>query len=81
MRCEPHPISGAVYEEVEGGLVRVEDKSRGKEGLFRWSGEWVEGSLTMADPHFGQTVPSGASPILVTLSILSLLFTSLAKGT
>ena len=52
MRCEPHPISGAVYEEVEGGLVRVEDKSRGKEGLFRWSGEWVEGSLTMADPHF-----------------------------
>ncbi len=52
MRCEPHPISGAVYEEVEGGLVRVEDKDRGKEGLFKWSGEYVEGTLTMADPHF-----------------------------
>ena len=52
MRCEPHPFSGAVYSEVEGGLVRVEDKDRGKEGLFKWNGEWVEGSLTMADPHF-----------------------------
>lgn len=52
MRSEPHPISGAVYSETEDGLVRVEDKERGKSGLFKWDGEWVEGNLTMADPHF-----------------------------
>lgn len=52
MRCEPHPISGAVYEEVEGGLVRVEDKERGKSGLFQWDGTHLEGDLTHADVHF-----------------------------
>ena len=52
MRCEPHPISGAVYEELEGGLVRVEDKARGKEGIFHFDGRHIEGSLTQADPHF-----------------------------
>src|SRR3989344_1302666 len=36
--------------------------------------------ITIDAPHLGHTVPSGASPILVTLSIVSLLFTSLAKG-
>ena len=51
MRCEPHPISGAVYQELEGGKVRVEDKARGKSGIFNWDGEWIEGDLTMADPH------------------------------
>ena len=52
MRCEPHPISGAVYQEVEGGKVRVEDKQRGKSGLFQWDGTWIEGDLTQADIHF-----------------------------
>ncbi len=52
MRCEPHPISGAVYEEIDGGLVRVEDKARGKSGLFKWDGTWIEGNLTSADLHF-----------------------------
>ena len=62
MRCEPHPISGAVYQEQEGGLVQVNDKARGKAGTFRWTGEWVEGDLTHADLHFlryigGPTLP------------------------
>ncbi|WP_197460218.1 aromatic ring-hydroxylating oxygenase subunit alpha [Sphingorhabdus sp. M41] len=52
MRCEPHPISGAVYQEVEGGKVRVEDKQRNKSGLFEWDGTWIEGDLTQADIHF-----------------------------
>lgn len=51
MRCEPHPITGAVYQELEDGLVKVEDKERGKSGVFRWDGKHVEGDLTQADPH------------------------------
>jgi phenylpropionate dioxygenase-like ring-hydroxylating dioxygenase large terminal subunit len=62
MRREPHPISGAVYEELGDGLVRVEDKAKGKSGVFRWNGEWVEGDLTHADFHYlrfigGPTLP------------------------
>ena len=61
-RCEPHPVSGAVYEELGDGKVRVEDKAKGKAGIFQWSGEWIEGDLTQADFHFlryigGPTLP------------------------
>ena len=52
MRSEPHPISGAVYEELGDGLVKVDDKARNKSGIFKWNGEWVEGELTQADYHF-----------------------------
>lgn len=51
MRIEPHPISGAVYEAIGDGLVRVEDKAKGKWGVFRFDGTWIEGTLTYADPH------------------------------
>lgn len=51
MRIEPHPISGAVYEAIGDGLVRVEDKAKGKWGVFRYDGTWIEGTLTYADPH------------------------------
>ncbi|MXO89915.1 Rieske 2Fe-2S domain-containing protein [Altererythrobacter aquaemixtae] len=51
MRCEPHPFTGAIYQELEDGMVRVEDKQAGKAGLFKWDGEYVEGDLTQADPH------------------------------
>jgi phenylpropionate dioxygenase-like ring-hydroxylating dioxygenase large terminal subunit len=62
MRCLPHPISGAVYQEIEGGLVRVDDKEKGSSGLFTWDGQFIEGSLTQADLHFlgfigGPTLP------------------------
>lgn len=64
LRCEPHPISGAVYQELGDGLVRVEDKERGLSGVFRWDGTWVEGDLTHADFHFlryigGPNLPPG----------------------
>lgn len=52
MRREPHPISGAVYEEIGDGTVRVENPKDGRQGLFKWDGSWVEGELTHADPHF-----------------------------
>jgi phenylpropionate dioxygenase-like ring-hydroxylating dioxygenase large terminal subunit len=64
MRREPHPISGAVYEEVGDGVVRVEDRAKGKSGLFRYDGTWIEGDLTHADPHLlrligGPDLPPG----------------------
>jgi nitrite reductase/ring-hydroxylating ferredoxin subunit len=64
MRSEPHPISGAVYEALGDGLVRVEDKAKGKSGVFHWTGTWVEGDLTHADPHMlnyvgGPDLPPG----------------------
>lgn len=51
MRKEPHPFSGAIYEEVEGNKVRITDEKRGKTGLFTWNGTWLEGNMTYADPH------------------------------
>jgi phenylpropionate dioxygenase-like ring-hydroxylating dioxygenase large terminal subunit len=56
MRREPHPYSGAVYEEVGDGTIRVEDKERGKSGRFNLDGSWIEGELTSADPNFLQFI-------------------------
>lgn len=50
MRCEPHPVSGFIYREVGEGLVRVEDEEKGRHGLFKADGTWLEGELTYADP-------------------------------
>lgn len=52
MRRDPHPISGAIYQELGDGVVLVEDAKTGKSGEFRWDGTWLSGSLTHADPHF-----------------------------
>jgi phenylpropionate dioxygenase-like ring-hydroxylating dioxygenase large terminal subunit len=64
LRREPHPISGAIYEEVGNGMVRVTDAAKGKEGLFRHDGTWIDGNLTYADPHMltyvgGPDLPPG----------------------
>jgi phenylpropionate dioxygenase-like ring-hydroxylating dioxygenase large terminal subunit len=64
LRSEPHPFSGAVYQEQYDGTVLVEDKARGLSGRFRLDGSWIEGSLTTADPNFlqyvaGPTLPEG----------------------
>lgn len=64
MRHLPHPISGADYQEVGEGVVRVSDPKTGKTGTFRWDGAWIDGALTHADPHFlihvgGPTPPEG----------------------
>jgi phenylpropionate dioxygenase-like ring-hydroxylating dioxygenase large terminal subunit len=64
MRREPHPISGADYQEVGEGIVRVRDPKSGKTGTFRWDGTWIEGELTHADPHYliyvgGPNLPDG----------------------
>lgn len=50
MRCEPHPVSGFIYREVGECIVRVEDQSTGRYGLFKADGTWLEGEITLADP-------------------------------
>jgi hypothetical protein len=62
MRRKVHPLSGAVYEDLGNGLVSV-DKA-GKKGIFKSTGEYVEGDLTFADLHMlvwvgGKPLPEG----------------------
>lgn len=64
LRREPHPISGAIYQELGDGRVRVDDPAKGKWGIFNWDGTWVEGDLTQADLHYlryigGPNLPPG----------------------
>ncbi|MFN0096755.1 MAG: aromatic ring-hydroxylating dioxygenase subunit alpha [Dehalococcoidia bacterium] len=54
MRSEIHPISGALYEELGDGKVRV-TKAK-KLGVFDWQGHHIEGNMTYADPHLLQWV-------------------------
>ncbi len=62
MRREPHPFTGAVYEEVGEGLVKVDDVAHGQSGTFKWTGEHLEGDLTYADPHMLYLVGGPALP-------------------
>lgn len=62
MRRKRHPLSGAIYEDMGGGLIRV--NKHGQEGVFKVSGEHVEGDLTFADLHMlvwvgGKELPAG----------------------
>jgi len=49
MRMKRHPLSGAVYDVRDDGLVVVEKNQ--VRGVFRHDGTWVEGELRVADPH------------------------------
>ena len=49
MRAKRHPLSGAVYDARDDGLVQVTDD--GVSGLFTARGVWVEGELRAADPE------------------------------
>ncbi len=51
MHTRRHPLSGAMYDVGEDGLVRVVTRD-GVEGVFTPDGTWVEGELRSADPHF-----------------------------
>lgn len=54
---EIHPFSGASYERTAEGHILV--RHRGEEGLFRWDGRWLSGSLRTADPQFCLWVAGG----------------------
>jgi NAD(P)-dependent dehydrogenase (short-subunit alcohol dehydrogenase family) len=49
-----HPLTGALYESRDDGLVRVEHE--GRAGLFHPDGRWHAGELRHADPHMLQWV-------------------------
>jgi len=44
-----HPLSGAIYDLDDAGLVVVE--KQGRVGRFQRDGTWVSGELRVADPE------------------------------
>ena len=54
-----HPFGGALYIATPDGSVRVEHD--GRWGLFKRDGQWIEGEIRDADPHFCGWV--GADPV------------------
>ncbi len=62
MRKRRHPLSGAMYEVDDQGMVHVDDG--GAKGVFTADGDWVSGALHHADAHLcgwlaGRQVPAG----------------------
>lgn len=62
MRKRRHPLSGAIYEVDEHGLVHVDHD--GVKGVFTADGDWVSGALHHVDAHLcgwlaGRQVPAG----------------------
>jgi len=62
MRTRRHPLSGAIYDVREDGLVDVSDG--GLTGVFTNEGVWVEGKLRRVDPQLcgwlaGPQLPPG----------------------
>ena len=49
MHARRHPLSGALYDVANDGLVHVED--HGVTGVFTSQGDWVSGELRHADAH------------------------------
>lgn len=45
LRKHYHVLGKQTFEEVGDGIVRVTDLE-GRWGLFRWTGEYIEGELT-----------------------------------
>ena len=50
MRSIRHPLSGALYDLREDGVVHVKSRDD-REGLFDKHGRWLSGELKHADPH------------------------------
>jgi hypothetical protein len=50
MRQRRHALSGALYDVLDDGHVRVTARD-GTEGIFTADAVWVSGELRHADPH------------------------------
>lgn len=48
-----HPLTGAIYESIEGGRVRVREGEgeQSREGVFDLAGRHLAGEVRAADPH------------------------------
>ena len=64
MRSDTHPISGALYEEMGDGLVKItkDDLS----GIFHWETGYVKGDIVTPDVHYLQHI---GGPQLVNSSL------------
>lgn len=49
MRSIRHPLSGALYDLLPDGTIKVEKD--GKAGIFRADGVYVSGEIYQADPQ------------------------------
>jgi hypothetical protein len=50
MRTIKHPLSGATYDRMDDGTVRVVTRD-GRSGRFDQHGTWLSGDARQADPH------------------------------
>lgn len=50
MRTIKHPLSGATYDLMDDGTIRVVARD-GRTGLFDKHGSWLSGEARQADPH------------------------------
>ena len=50
VRAIKHPLSGAIYDLMADGSIRVQARS-GDVGFFDTDGRWASGELKQADPH------------------------------
>lgn len=50
MRTLKHPLSGATYDLLDDGFIRVESRT-GVVGIFDKDGRWQSGELKQCDPH------------------------------
>ncbi len=62
MRTREHPLSRAIYDVRDDGLVTVDD--HGVVGVFDHEGRWVSGDLHHCDPQLcgwlaGPQLPAG----------------------
>jgi hypothetical protein len=73
MRTRRHPLSGAIYDVRDDGLVDVD--KHGVRGVFRPDGTWVSGDLREADPHLcgwlaGRQLPTGLTALTKDLPLV-----------
>jgi hypothetical protein len=50
VRTIKHPLSGATYDLMEDGTIRVVTRD-GRTGCFDKHGRWLSGEARQADPH------------------------------
>jgi hypothetical protein len=49
MRTIKHPLSGALYDLIDDGIIEV--SKDGLAGRFTSNGVWLDGEIRQADPH------------------------------
>ncbi len=66
MRTRMHPLSKAMYDVREDGLLEIVSSDGSRSGVFTYKGERVEGNLYNVDIHLchwlaGPQLPAGAA--------------------